>query len=73
MIRPGVMRVSIARIKSFLVNIMRIPGINILILKKNSFDRAIRESAEKARAEQRQMTNALISKLLRENARLRAK
>jgi hypothetical protein len=52
---------------------MKIPLLNIQIIKRSRFDQAIAEAAEQGRAEQRQLTNALIAKLLRENARLRVK
>jgi hypothetical protein len=67
------MDANVAVIKYCRGAMMRIPLINVMLLKKNSFDRAIREAAETGRAEQRRVTNALISKLLRENLRLRTK
>ncbi len=69
----GVMDADVATIKYFPGGMMRIPLINVMILKTSSFERTIREAGEKARSEQRQVTNALITKLLRENMRLRTK
>jgi hypothetical protein len=52
---------------------MKIPGLNLHIVTTTRFEWVIRDAAEKARAEHRQLTNALVTKLIRENIRLRTK
>jgi len=52
---------------------MRIPLLNIIIVTTSRFDQVIVEAKEKGRSEERQVTNALVTKLLRENMRLTTK
>ena len=55
---------NVAAIRYFPGDMMRIPVINVMVLKKSSFDRLIKEAQEKARTEERIVTNRIISRLL---------
>ena len=50
---------------------MKIPGIEAYILRGDTLEKEKRAAADEARDEQRATNNALLSKLLAENIRLR--
>jgi len=56
--------VNTVRIKGLADGIMRIPLINVLILRTSSFDRLLKSAQEKARTEERVVMNKIISRLL---------
>ena len=62
--RPGVTRANIVLTKGLAGDTMRIPLIDVLILRKSSFDRLLKEAQEKARTEEKVVTNRIISRLL---------